>query len=273
MEKSKVIFLTEATIVLVFIFAIGYLTSTDPGTLLESFMPVILYLIIAYFLLESSFKYRSLIYYLSPLVLVFIFLGISQNYPSGFSNLDVNKIVVLNLLICYMFAFSIDMIKNMRVPKQALKTPDELYQSKIATLAEEKISLAQTDVPIYIGIIEERSNKLNEIIGKVYSKENGVKSFVRAKVRIPMHPLTASKEESEKLRLALVTLRSNLEELNTTEKEMMPGQYHNIINVKHNPDGSSRIIDVLMDNHTEPALAYLDDAIERCNVLINHLTK
>ena len=272
MEKSKVIYLIEAMIVLVFVFSIGYLTNTDPGVLIESFMPVILYMIIAYFLLDATFKYRSLIYYLSPLVLVFVFFGISQSYPSGFSNLDVNKIIVLNLLICYIFAFSIDMIKNMRMPRQVLRTPDELYQAKVAALAEEKITIPESDVPIYIGVIEERSNRLNEIIGKVYSKENGVKSIIRAKIRIPMHQLTASKEDREKLRLALVSLRSNLEEMNMTEKEMMPGQYHNIVNVKHNPDGSSRIIDVLMDNYPEPSIAYLEDAIERCNALIHHIS-
>ncbi|MFT4261198.1 MAG: hypothetical protein ACMXX9_02075 [Candidatus Woesearchaeota archaeon] len=158
---------------------------------------------------------------------------------------------------------------------------NEEYSNKIHNLqdkltkTQEELKVTKTTVSSTLRGVEDKCKAINFVIGRVYADKRGGSSEIRQKLHIPSELYNSFSRlrndyEPEEIPQIIDLVRNIYNHLIQLE---LPE--HNLIKTKkehlpvlRDPDGKSKIIDVLENNDNDPVREYFLEAKEICNRLI-----
>lgn len=241
---------------------------TDSGLLftIMGFTPTILVLIVFIGLLEGN--YKDILFWLSPLVICFLFLAIGPmvNVFLG-GQLDIGVLTGVNMLLSYLFLAAIMLIEYHR--------GDDEVQIK-----EIEDEFKPENIDRYIHTIEDKCKALNFVIGRVYRASHGGTKQLRTKIKVPSEWYNEfnsirPEEIKEQQAFALDLLRRIQDQLGLLlkpEKDVFTeDEIHHLKVIARDRHGKDRIIDVLTVNDQDPVEDYYLGAVDFCKRVIKHL--
>lgn len=143
-------------------------------------------------------------------------------------------------------------------------------EATITPKAEEQIKTA-------VRSLEDKCKAINFVIGRVYARRNGASTKLRDKIKIPaklynafshMHGI---KEFTPEMKDILKQLVERLNYLYSKEKEVFDDDYKKFSNITHEPNGDSKIIDVLIKNDNDPVREYFLGALDACETVLGQM--
>ncbi len=230
--------------VLLLVISVSISTEASLILVLIGFSPTIITIISCILIYEEASHRRVMMWFL-PLVLTGLFFYVATSQDFLRSNLDIAALIGLNIAISLLYLTIFFLLIKM------------LFSDK----KKEKKS-----IKTFVASIEDKSKALNYVIGRVYSQYHGGNKQLRELITIPSEWYnefneTKSKEETLKI---VIRIENRLKRLLHTEQEVFPEKTKGLKNLKRNKDGSSKIINVLMDNDNDPVQDYYEGAIMFC---------
>lgn len=269
---------------ILFVFWVG-VSSDSPGeAIFIGFLPTIIFIIITFFVVEKKLKKNLLV--AAPLAIAFLF------YISGtlsslevFQGMDISKLTLLNLILSYIFVLMMNyadvfsMIRIFPEEKEEFEENDELRE--IREIAKGQKEIPERPREEYVEIpekheslkkvvesIESNCKALNSAIGRVYRKSNGGTSLVRDLIEVKsewyngFRYLLTNHPDKTAIYGLLDKIEKRLNVLFRKEHELFGAiQFKNL---KRDPNGNSRVIDVLMMNDNDPVQTYFENALMAC---------
>ncbi|MCX8147207.1 MAG: hypothetical protein N3D84_01945, partial [Candidatus Woesearchaeota archaeon] len=311
---------------IVFIFVVGSLSGASGEAIIISFVPTIIFIIIAIVLMDRS-KPRSafqVTLLLLPAIFAFFFyfIATSSNIEL-FKKMEIGKISFLNAVLSYGFVLFVklsDALKKLDIgtfveQKLALfeeekyekslgkeleigKAPENVKKEKgiegkeMEGGAEEKIKSAfqhpsvvevpvkeserEEDLPTLIHSIESNCKALNAVIGRVYRKSNGGTDLMRDVIEVKSEWYNEFNDLLKKRDLHGIyeivdKIERRLDYLFRKEKELFGKT--NLRNLKRDPEGNDKIIDVLIMNDNDPVETYFENALILCGKVKEIISK
>jgi len=257
-----------ASILLTLFIALLASVTSQSSTLLAilGFTPTLLATVIFLGLLEGEF--RDVLFWLTPLALLILFLGMepfTRELLGG--QLDIPALAAVNLVLSYSILAVMSLI--------------EYRREKLATLADlEQFQPEALDQ--YIQTIEDKCKALNFVIGRVYRASNGGTKGLREKIKVPSewyNEFNAIKpEEVREQRDLAIDLLTRIEErlmlLLKPEKDVFSkAEVKALHTLARDGYGRDRIIDVLSINDSDPVEDYYLGARDFCKRVKEGLAK
>ncbi|MCX6707036.1 MAG: hypothetical protein NT001_02745 [Candidatus Woesearchaeota archaeon] len=307
---SRAIEILYVLIFAIFIFWVGASSSSPGEAVLVGFSPTLIYIIISIILLERL-KKTDIILTVLPLALVFLFFMLgNMGAASLFKDMEVGKLSILNLILSYMFLFIIRVYGHISmfnlsswIEKGVEKLEEEAEEEKeemqekyaqavqakdmdiaIATISppkpEEYIELKQEEdkesLKKSVESIESNCKALNAAIGRVYRRSNGCTNLMRELIEVKKewyNEFNVLTKTGDKDRMAEVVdkIEKRLNYLFRTERDIFGNAP--IKNIKRDPFGNSRIIDVIIMNDNDPVETYFENALSLCGKIREKLAK
>lgn len=307
---SRAIEIFYVVLFAIFIFWVGASSSSPGEAVLVGFSPTLIYIIISIILLERM-KKTDIVLTVLPLVLAFFFfmLGNVGSIPP-FDRMETGKLSILNLILSYLFLFMIRLYGHLTIfnissliEKGVEKLEEEAEEEKeemqeqyaravqakdmdiaIAAIAppkpEEYIELRQEEdkesLKKIVESIESNCKTLNSVIGRVYRRSNGCTSLMRELIEVKkewyneFNVLTKTADKEKMLEI-IDKIEKRLNQLFRTERDIFGNA--EIKNIKRDPFGNSRIIDVLIMNDKDPVETYFENALSLCGKAREKLAK
>lgn len=271
-----------------FILWVGASSDSPGEAVFVGFLPTIVFIILSFVVVEKRFKKDLLV--VLPLIIGFLFyISGTLSSISIFENLEIAKLTLLNLILSYVFVLFIrysELFGRIKIPgfdedkieefeeektgaleklRKEFTEPGEEEQKKgeYITIPEKHESLKKI-----VESIESNCKALNSAIGRVYRKSNGGTRLVRELIEVKsewynsfnyllknLHDRQAISDLVERIEKRLnVMFRKEHELFGTTQFR----------NLKRDPNGNSRIIDVLIMNDNDPVQTYFENALKAC---------
>ncbi|MBU0535664.1 MAG: hypothetical protein KKE20_01765 [Nanoarchaeota archaeon] len=280
---SRAVEILYIVIFVIFIFWVGASSKSPGETVIFGFSPTLIYIILTIILLQKM-KDTDTTLTLAPLALVFLFfiIGSIGSLPF-FAFMEIGKLSVLNLLLCYIFLFAIkysEIIAKLTIDKEEVfgeeREPKVIKEAKEdvdippAPLAEEYVEVKQEEkesLPKLMHSLESHCKALNSVIGRVYRKSNGGNRLMRELIEVKKEWYNQFNElektmDKEGVNNIIDKIEKRLDIMFKTEKEMF-GKV-NFKNLRRNLDGKSRIIDVIIMNDNDPVETYFEESLKIC---------
>ncbi len=233
------------------VFNISILSDNSFFAVFFGFLPLLVSIIGSIVVIEYLPRQRAIIWTLPFFTAaVFFAVGIYGNF-SFMADLDVLSLAIFNFVASILFVgvsnlLGIDSPFTHQI-LEASKSDDEsqLGDAPGIPVTERIIS--------HLRSLKESCEKLNLAVNKVYSDKNHASALMRNKIRILsswLKDLDASESNlSSKKDIILASIKNIQERLSSyysSENEIFHNPY--FINLDRDPDGKSRIVDVLIDN-------------------------
>ena len=143
------------------------------------------------------------------------------------------------------------------------------------TRTQEELKVTKTNVTSTLRGVEDKCKAINFVVGRVYADKRGGSKEVRQKLHIPSELYNSfSKMRSEydpaqipELIQLVKSIYSHLLQLELPEHNLIKTRKE-YLPVLRDPEGKSKIIDVLENNDNDPVREYFLEAKEICNRLI-----
>ena len=260
---EKIFILCFGTAMLLFILWAGLMTSASVFVVFTSFLPVMLTIVITYIMFEDSKKRFRYIVWFIPFIanMLYFYLAKSGSVPP-LVNTDAGNIVVLNIIISAIFLFLISIVPSMK--KIEIRTPagkKEYYKPVTEEGSEEGLKG-------YIASINKNSTALNLVIGRVYTVKHGAVKGMRDLIKIKSGKIT---EKSVNAKKTVHKTYNQLRNLLRAESDVFANDYKKLKMLTRDPNGGSRIIDVLVVNAPEPVQTYFQSAVDSCHKAIEEI--
>ncbi|MFO8016584.1 MAG: hypothetical protein R6U32_05755 [Candidatus Woesearchaeota archaeon] len=289
--------LIVAVIFVIFVFWVGVSSGSPGEAVFIGFLPSIIFVITAFVVFEKSMRKDSLS--VLPLVLAFLFY-ISGRLSNAdvFSEMEVAKLAFLNIILCYVFLllmYYAEILGRVKLPwipgleeqeEKDLDSMDEPEDMTGASAGEEEgmkgesgskqegryIELPEKHESLkkVIHSIESNCKALNSVIGRVYRKGRGGTSLVRDLIQVKpewyneFNDILKSRQKTDPKAVydAVDRIEKRLNMLFRKEHEVFGSiQFRDL---KREPNGNNRIIDVLIMNDNDPVQSYLENALKAC---------
>jgi len=224
-----------------------------------------------------------------PLVLAFFFfiIGSIGELPF-FMDMEIGKLTVLNLILSYIFLFAMRyfefvgrldveaFVDRLLSKSESEMEPEEMPAEKEGDIPpppapEEFVEIHAEDekepLPKLMQSIESNCKTLNSVIGRVYRKSNGGNRLIRDIILIKKEwynefNTLVNTLEKDKILEVVDKIEKRLNTLFRSEKELFGKKTFK--NLKKDPDGKSRAIDVLIMNDNDPVETYFENALILC---------
>lgn len=276
----EVIKITCLVAIVVWFFLAVFLTIITRSDIFDTFVglsPFLLTIIITYILVD---KYHMESGFL--MVFPFIFTGIFFMLGLGhvLQGMDYRTLSTVNIVFALIFEIVVTVHYSMLKHKIKSKTPEvekKEEQKKLIINLDDEAGLRS-----FVSSIEDKSKAINAAIGRVYSVTHGGTEPLRKKIKIDAAHYNEfselKNEEPEKRKETAINLlnkiKKRLELLQKPEKDVFDkDDMTGLLNLKKDPVGKDRILDVLANNDKDPVSAYYDGALEFCNDAIKELEK
>ena len=270
-------------LVVLFLIVFTSLTTVAPLLLVVvGFLPTIVTIILGIIIYEES-THTTVIIWFIPFVLAgaFFLIGTGQSFLN--SNLDVATLTALNIVLSARYLGFFFVFVRL-ITKEKKSVPHRAVQQKIVQKIVEKPVYVQAPQTIkdYIHSIEDKSKALNFVIGRVYNKYHGGSKEMREKISLKPEWYNEfsdalennKKPDRRKLLSILSQIEARIKSLEMTESEVFGfTDSHSLKNLERNPDGNSKIIDVLKENDKDPVETYYKGTSEFCSKLRTELQK
>lgn len=265
-HASKAWLFASILIILFIALLASVLSDSNMLFAILGFSPAILIAIIYIGLLEGEFK--DVLFWLTPLVIVFLFLGLGPFLNEALQGqLDIPVLAALNLALSYIILAVMSMIE---------------YRSQQDATFKETERFQPEQLDRYIHTIEDKCKALNFVIGRVYRASNGGTKEMRQQIKVPSEwynefnsiPTEEAKEQRQKALALLENIRERLSVMLRPEKDVF--RKPEIAGLKHlarDPDGKDRVIDVLTVNDNDPVEDYFLGAMDFCKKITAELEK
>lgn len=227
---------------LLILFLVMIATSISTGDslflVLLGFSPAMFTIILSIILYEES-KERKVFIWGLPLIIIGLFFFIVQEQTFLRSNLDVNALVGINLMIS-LFYLGLFFLSTKSILNKPKKKPKQL-----------------------VNALEDKSKAINFAIGRVYGKSKGGSKALREKIKIKQEWYNEvskffkrQKSDKNDLKKSLKKIDMRLQKLKKTEKEVFGKKHTNFKNLARDKTGNDRIIDVITRNDNDPVGNY-----------------
>lgn len=239
------------------VFLVSAATNSNLFIVLVSFSPILFTIVVSLILYESHLNNKN-IFWVIPLILVFIFHLLMTNAEGILKNIDVGVLSAVNLFGAYVYVIVLYFV---------LTHPEKDQIKMIVKQAPIPADLTQ-----FIASIEDKSKALNFVIGRVYNAYHGGTRVLREKINMKQEwydqfsqlPDDADKIDYPALLLLINTIENRLKQLEKTEAVVFGMAHKEFKNLVRNDNGSDRVIDVLAKNDKDPVKNYYDGALQFC---------
>jgi hypothetical protein len=278
-EDHKVIRATCLVGLLVWFVLIIFLsmaTKSPPFNIFLGLSPVMLTIIVAYILVDK-FHLES------GFLLVFPFIFTALFFILGYADLlgEIDYLTLSVVNIIFGLVFMLVIIIHYAMINHSNNVDEEIIEE--STFKTESIVPDLSDeegIKSFVASIEDKSKAINHAIGRVYSVKKGGSDVLRSKIRIdPEHYNEFNElknhnpEHRKNLAIGLVrNIRHSLNVLELPEKKVFrPEEIEKLERLERKPDGSDRVLDVLINNDKDPVKSYFEGAVEFCDKALKEL--
>ena len=266
-----------------FLFLLSLSIPENPFVVALGFLPVLLYLVTIFTLLQLGKTIVALVYLLPLVFSILYYVAWTFSLIPEFAAMDGGILAVLNLVVSYVYAMILSFVhpvnRNHILSDNAVRVKEHSKRVKSRT-AVPKIPLAEEEVKVTIRAIEDKCKAINFVVGRVYSDKKGGSKTLREKIVIPRElynafsELTDEEGSYDKLKLLSVVenIYARLRRLTHPERELFEIKVGKLP-VKRNDDGSDRVLDVLVKNDKDPVEDYHKAAVKVCEQVVEYLRK
>lgn len=290
--------------VFLFFYAVGMIlmmiwlafsTLSPVSSVFLTLLPTFLTLVFVYLLFNiSKERYKYMVWVLPLLLSMTFYLISSAKAVPVLNKVDAANLAVFNFVLSMIPIIILDIFRNIEkalsyIPKDEIvnKVVKHKAYSQKKDLVKQRIVVHATpkNIEKYIQSIEDKSKALNSVIGRIYSVRHRGNESIRNKIKIKSELYnefsgiddTDTRAKLEKARSLVLKILESLKLLEKKESEVFGvTASKRLINLKRDPDGNDKIIDVLIANDKDPVETYYKGALEFCNKAlaeIDHLRK
>jgi len=263
-ERRAVRFLTIGLFVgILLVPFVSVVSSSGMTNVFLGLSPMFLTFALQIGVVSSHFK-RHVLWFL---LIVLHMVGLAYLWminPLLTSSINVGAAVSTSLLFSFVFtwlAFTADVVsapkKTYRMPPPVEFTPEKL--------------------PEFVQSIEDKAKALNFAIGRVYRNSNGGSATLRERLRIPRDWYNEfhEAEEAERVKKAKVIIKKIHDRLlmyEEPEKDVFsPQERKKFKNMQRKEDGTSKVVDVLKKNDSDPVEHIYQQAVDFCDQVLQGL--
>lgn len=179
------------------------------------------------------------------------------------------------------------LLKNTRLKNDVSKYEEQnstlrnkiIDLNKRLTEAQNTLKITKENFTTNLRSIEDKCKAINFVIGRVYSDKKGGNAKIRETLKInrilynAFSKITSNFEEKHVYTLIqiLELLQKKLSLLQLPENKLIRLKVNPQIKIKRNQNGTSTILDVLIENDEDPISEYYAEANEVCNNIMKFL--
>jgi len=291
---EKIFILCFGVALFLFIIWLGLMTSASVLVIFISFMPSLVTILVTYIMYEESKKRYKNFVWIIPVVMIMLFIYLAKSgILPPLANIDAGNIAILNLIIAAAFLFMINVLPSIAAfeigsgdreyYKPAVHKRKTTHIEKHDVKASEKGFNAvgsEEELGKYIQSIEDKSKALNFVIGRVYSVKHGGTKDIRNKIKIKsewyneFNTLQKSGriiQDLSRVKDLVHRIYEQLRLLLNTEEQVFGQDYKKLKIITRDPNGGSRVVDVLVVNDQDPVQTYYQSALDFCHKAVQEL--
>ena len=276
----------QQTFIIAWLAVIGVLllwlavsTQSPVSLVLLGMFPAILSIGFCVLIIETAHEKHAIAWVFPPLfAALFYGLAYGAKLPL-FASMEIEILVALNFLIPTGFLFTLWFLGVLRPKLPTL--PQILVPQKQESKQESAMPLRDSEPLVnYIQSIEDKCKALNFVIGRVYSIKKGADDAMRSHLKVEQEwynefsklGLVQIQKEPKKVFDLILKIESRLLVWQRTEIEIFGKGAAKLTNLSRSPDGSDRIIDVMIKNDKDPVLQYYEGGLEFCRKVREQLS-
>jgi len=295
----------------IFIFWVGVSSESPFETVFVGFLPTIVFIIFVLVVTEKRFR-KDLIPAMPLLLALVFYIGTTLTDIELFQKMETGKIAFLNLILSYAFIAMIyysDIFSKLKIPWLESGEMREMQDLEEERLEKEDVQELKKVLdqgiavrreqeekhPVYVEVktkeeepieklvqsLESNLKALNAVIGRVYRRANGGTDLIRDLIKIKpewynsFNTLLGAEEGGKIDKGGILksadAIERRLDMMFKKERELF-GMVK-FKNLQRDPDGNSKIIDVLMLNDNDPVETYFENALITCGKIKERLGK
>ncbi len=260
----------------------GLVTNASVLVVSVSFIPSFMTIVISYIVFGQSKRRWRYIIWLVPAITLMLYIYLAQSgLVPPLLKTSIGNIAVLNGIIMVVFLLILTSMFEPAAKKVRVK---EYYKTQVKKPAPAKKRQAKKmekeQLEEYMHGNGDKSKALNFAIGRVYSMKHGGTKELRDRIKIDSewYKTFNSVKEAGTIRQHLPQLRDLLHQMydrlmlfHNKEHEVFGHDTAKLKLLTRDPQGNSRIIDVLTVNDAEPVQTYYQGALDFCRKALNEL--
>ena len=288
----------------IFLFLIlGAATDANPAAVLLAFFPAVVFGIVLIALLQTDHFEVSYTWLAFTMLLVIAGL-VYFTVPTG-QGLDIATVLLMNAIIMGvgLATMHVSYAHEPVIHEHELHRHAEIHAQhrsaerdavhehhvvhhhvtepvKEPVKQQVKDTVVEDEVATVVQSIEDKIKALNFVIGRVYSVYKGGTERLRNKIRVDKawyedFNVIDHKDSARRRAEALVLLgkiKDRLDVLEKSEQSVFGEEHTKLRNLARNPNGTDKVIDVLIRNDKDPAKQYYDGARSFCEDGIKKLS-
>ena len=259
--REKRVITISGVVLLFFMILITATANARFFTVLFSFLPAILSLVTLWILFDKMRGQFLSFAWVVPFVWPIVFYALT--FAEGitfFQGIERENIIVLNFVLSFIPVVVI----------QLLQTSEHGFKGIMRDVKiKEPHDAKARGIVHHVHQLKETVNHLNAAIDRVYTKENGANKGMRNHITVPLTVLSKiDVHHPGRLHRELWTFSEHLTLLYRSEIEVFGQGAFQIKNLARDPEGRTRVIDVLIANYPHPVASHFKQALELCKLAI-----
>ncbi|MBS3107907.1 hypothetical protein J4468_03240 [Candidatus Woesearchaeota archaeon] len=245
------------SILLVFVMFLTVATEADPVMTFLAFLPSFINISTAILILDREIEEDFFVWTVPVITALFFLIIYDIHIFPAIDNLDISFLALLNIIISYVLIFIIYMGNVIRKPVI-------------------KKQMTKEDITKAIRSLEGDCKGINFAIGRVYTRKNGGTKLGRQELIIEKmlyNALSDALVQGDKVKILDMVnkLHTKLKRLELRERDIFGKS--DLQNIKRDPEGNDKIIDVLIMNDSDPVHDYYTGAMQTCEEIIENINK